>query len=80
MLGGRIAVMQRGAIMQIGRPLDLYRQPVNTFVGTFLGSPPELLDTAKDFVARYNRRYPGIEMKSYDHYGYEVAEILLDDR
>jgi ABC-type sugar transport system ATPase subunit len=39
-LGGRIAVMQRGAIVQIGRPLDLYRQPVNTFVGTFLGSPP----------------------------------------
>ena len=39
-LGGRIAVMQGGAIVQIGRPLDLYRQPVNTFVGTFLGSPP----------------------------------------
>ena len=39
-LGGRIAVMQRGAIVQIGRPLDLYHQPVNTFVGTFLGSPP----------------------------------------
>jgi len=39
-LGGRIAVMQRGAIVQIGAPLDLYRQPVNTFVGRFLGSPP----------------------------------------
>ncbi len=39
-LGGRIAVMQRGAIVQIGAPLELYRRPVNTFVGTFLGSPP----------------------------------------
>jgi multiple sugar transport system ATP-binding protein len=39
-LGGRIAVMQRGAIVQIGAPLDLYRQPANTFVATFLGSPP----------------------------------------
>ena len=39
-LGGRIAIMQRGSIVQIGAPLDLYRQPVNTFVGTFLGSPP----------------------------------------
>jgi ABC-type sugar transport system ATPase subunit len=39
-LGGRIAIMQRGAIVQIGAPLDLYRQPVNAFVGTFLGSPP----------------------------------------
>jgi ABC-type sugar transport system ATPase subunit len=39
-LGGRIAIMQRGSIVQIGAPLDLYRHPVNTFVGTFLGSPP----------------------------------------
>src|SRR3954453_19310149 len=39
-LGGRIAVMRGGSIVQIGRPLDLYREPVNTFVGTFLGSPP----------------------------------------
>src|SRR4051812_24897803 len=39
-LGGRIAVMQHGSIVQIGGPLELYRQPVNAFVGTFLGSPP----------------------------------------
>jgi multiple sugar transport system ATP-binding protein len=39
-LGGRIAIMQRGSIVQIGAPLELYRQPVNAFVGTFLGSPP----------------------------------------
>lgn len=45
---------------------------------TFLGSPPELLDSAKDFVARYHQRYPGVELKSYDHYGYEVGRILLD--
>jgi len=46
-LGSRIAIMQRGAIVQIGAPLDLYRQPVNTFVGTFLGSPPmNLIDAS----------------------------------
>jgi multiple sugar transport system ATP-binding protein len=39
-LGHRIAVMQRGAIVQAGAPMDLYRRPVNTFVATFLGSPP----------------------------------------
>src|SRR3954464_4133266 len=39
-LGGRIAVMRRGTIEQIGTPLDLYHRPVNTFVATFLGSPP----------------------------------------
>jgi ABC-type sugar transport system ATPase subunit len=38
-LGSRIAVMQRGRIVQVGSPLDLYRRPINTFVATFLGSP-----------------------------------------
>jgi ABC-type sugar transport system ATPase subunit len=48
-LGGRIAIMQRGSIVQIGAPLDLYRHPVNTFVGTFLGSPPmNLIDDTDD--------------------------------
>ncbi len=45
---------------------------------TFLGSPPELLDSARDFVERYKQRYPNDELKSYDHYGYEVASILLE--
>ncbi len=39
-LGSRIAILQRGHVVQIGVPLDLYRQPMNTFVATFLGSPP----------------------------------------
>jgi len=48
-LGGRIAIMRRGSIVQIGAPLDLYRQPVNTFVGTFLGSPPmNLIEESRD--------------------------------
>jgi ABC-type sugar transport system ATPase subunit len=38
-LGSRIAIMQNGSIVQVGRPLDLYRQPATRFVGTFLGSP-----------------------------------------
>jgi multiple sugar transport system ATP-binding protein len=39
-LAGRIAIVQHGAIVQIGAPLDLYRRPANTFVATFLGNPP----------------------------------------
>jgi multiple sugar transport system ATP-binding protein len=38
-LGARIAVLQDGKIVQVGKPLELYRQPVNAFVATFLGSP-----------------------------------------
>ena len=45
---------------------------------TFLGSPPELLPSAKEFIERYKQRYPNDELKSYDAYGYEVAGVLLD--
>jgi ABC-type sugar transport system ATPase subunit len=38
-LGNRIAVMRRGAIEQIGAPMDVYRQPANTFVAEFIGTP-----------------------------------------
>jgi ABC-type sugar transport system ATPase subunit len=38
-LGGRIAVMRDGAIEQIGAPLDVYHNPVNMFVATFIGTP-----------------------------------------
>ncbi len=38
-LGDRIAVMRDGQIQQVGRPLDVYRRPVNTFVAGFVGSP-----------------------------------------
>jgi ABC-type sugar transport system ATPase subunit len=39
-LGGRVAILNHGSIVQIGAPLELYRKPDNTFVATFLGSPP----------------------------------------
>jgi len=45
---------------------------------TFLGIPPELLPSAKEFVEKYRKNYPNQELKSYDHYGYEVVSILLD--
>ena len=38
-LGARVAVLRQGVIEQVGPSLDLYRQPANRFVATFLGSP-----------------------------------------
>ena len=38
-LGSRVAIMQRGRIVQTGPPLELYRNPSHRFVATFLGSP-----------------------------------------
>jgi len=39
-LGDRIAVMNKGKVRQIGSPQDVYENPADTFVATFLGSPP----------------------------------------
>jgi len=38
-MGDRIAVMRLGVLQQIGTPEDLYTNPANTFVATFIGSP-----------------------------------------
>ncbi len=44
---------------------------------TFLGSPSDLLPTAKSFIEAYKARYPSDEMHSYDAYGYEAMNIIL---
>lgn len=36
-MGDRIAVFHQGKIQQVGTPLAVYQQPVNTFVGGFMG-------------------------------------------
>lgn len=39
-LGDRIVVMSRGRVRQIGTPYEIYQWPADTFVATFVGSPP----------------------------------------
>jgi len=39
-LADRIVVMKDGRIEQVGRPMEVFNHPVNTFVASFIGSPP----------------------------------------
>ncbi|WP_440059970.1 ABC transporter ATP-binding protein [Thermogladius sp. 4427co] len=39
-MADRIAVMNAGRVLQIGSPNELYYKPSDTFVATFIGSPP----------------------------------------
>ncbi len=39
-MGDRIALMTNGRIRQVGTPAQLYHEPADTFVASFLGSPP----------------------------------------
>ncbi|MCV3269839.1 ABC transporter ATP-binding protein [Roseobacter sinensis] len=56
-LADRIVIMRDGHIEQIGTPLEVFEAPTNTFVATFIGSPPmNLLEgrVAQDAVALAN--------------------------
>ena len=46
----RIAIMNKGEILQIASPTDMYRSPVSKFVAGFLGNPPIVMleGTASD--------------------------------
>jgi ABC-type sugar transport system ATPase subunit len=39
-LGDRIGLMERGRLVQIGSPREVYERPITRFVGEFLGNPP----------------------------------------
>ena len=39
-MGNRIAVMRSGKLQQVGTPLEVYEQPANLFVASFIGTPP----------------------------------------
>jgi multiple sugar transport system ATP-binding protein len=39
-MGDRIVVMLDGQVRQVGPPQAVYERPADTFVATFLGSPP----------------------------------------
>lgn len=38
-MADRIVVLDRGQIMQVGTPLEIYEQPYNRFVAEFIGAP-----------------------------------------
>lgn len=39
-LAHRVAIMDKGRVMQIGTPKEIYDRPANLFVAAFIGSPP----------------------------------------
>jgi multiple sugar transport system ATP-binding protein len=59
-LGNRIAVLNKGKLMQLDTPLHLYKNPGNRFVAGFIGSP------TMNFIK-------GILKKDEDHFFIEVS-------
>lgn len=49
-LGDRIVILNEGKVQQIGTPKEVYNNPANTFVASFIGSPPTNLIREKDRI------------------------------
>ena len=82
-LADRIVCMSRGHVQQIGKPIDLYDHPANTFVATFIGLPPMNMFNGKveggDFVCDWFR-YPLDERQLKALEGYDGKEVILGVR
>jgi len=50
-MGDRIGVVNKGRLIQVGTPHEIYNAPVNTFVASFVGTPAiNLLDVRADLA------------------------------
>jgi multiple sugar transport system ATP-binding protein len=52
-MGDRIMVLNKGVVRQIGTPKEVYDDPADTFVATFLGSPPMNLIENNDVIVGF---------------------------
>jgi len=52
-MGDRIVVMNAGTVRQIGTPFEVYHESSDTFVATFLGSPPMNIIDRGDYLVGF---------------------------
>jgi len=52
-MGDRIVVLHQGEVRQIGSPKEVYDDPADTFVATFLGAPPMNLLEFSDVIVGF---------------------------
>ena len=64
-MADKIVVLNAGRIEQVGSPLDLYRNPANTFVAGFIGSPKMNLITGAE-AAKHNATTIGVRPEHLD--------------
>src|SRR5713101_6466542 len=52
-MGDRVMVLNKGVLRQLGTPTEVYDNPADTFVATFLGSPPMNLLELPDVIVGF---------------------------
>ena len=76
-LGDRIAVMNAGKILQVGRPLDVYQCPANLFVAGFIGNVP--MNLVSGTVRRRDGKIEFIGDRSQLFNGWRLQNILANE-
>src|SRR5438445_977919 len=73
-MGDRVVVMSQGSVRQIGTPTEVYDQPADTFVATFLGSPPMNILPANGVIVGFRPEHflpPGVAERLGEHVSYQ---------
>jgi len=80
-MGERIVVMKEGTIQQVGKPEDIYRKPENTFVASFIGSPPINFFAVKGLCEGSSVYLSGTNFKlKYDIDNKPIKDQIIDQK
>ncbi len=72
-MGDRIVILNNGIIQQVGKPMNIYKNPKNMFVAGFIGSPPMNL-----LKGRIEKNMFKADSLSIDLWGVKNIEALND--
>ena len=87
-MANKIVVMNKGFVQQVGSPIDVYDNPKNLFVATFIGSPAmNIIDATyedgiitlfNDFKIKVNDEYNNYHDEFYKNKIQELTSLLED--
>lgn len=86
-MGSQIVIMNEGDIQQVGRPMEIYRRPLNLFVAGFIGSPAmnffpaQIVSTDSGIFAKTDSFRLPVPRARYCHYqGFLGKEVVFGIR
>ena len=84
-MASRLVVMREGVIQQIGSPQQVYENPENVFVGSFIGSPAMnfvkgKLEADKIHIGEQSLTVPESKLAYLREQGYEGTDVIVGIR
>lgn len=75
-MSDKIVVMNEGVIQQIGSPIDIYNEPINTFVAQFIGES-NILEAVipEDYRVVFSNHM--FECLDFDFYPNEQVDVVI---